>query len=65
MRTLETPPPETAALESERESIRNFLRVSSAYLFSCAYRDSWRAAYARQNGATARLSLNCNAGAID
>lgn len=28
--------------------IQDFLRVSGAYLFSCAYRDSLRAAYARR-----------------
>jgi hypothetical protein len=33
--------------QSESQSIRSFLRVSRAYLFSCAYRDSLRAAYAR------------------
>ena len=33
--------------QSESEIIRSFLRVSGAYLFSCAYRDSLRAAYAR------------------
>jgi hypothetical protein len=47
MGTPETLPTETTGTESESESIRSFLRVSSAYLFSCAYRDRWRAAYAR------------------
>ena len=42
--------PETALsapdqIGSETEIIRSFLRVSGAYLFSCAYRDSLRAAY--------------------
>ena len=35
-------------MPDETEIISNFLRVSGAYLFSCAYRDSLRAAYARR-----------------
>jgi hypothetical protein len=34
-------------MQDETEIISNFLRVSGAYLFSCAYRESLRAAYAR------------------
>ena len=47
MSTPEQALPESAAPDSEAEVIRSFLRVSGAYLFSCAYRDSLRAAYAR------------------
>jgi hypothetical protein len=36
-----------AADSTESEIICKFLRVSGAYLFSCAYRDSLRAAYMR------------------
>ena len=35
-------------MQSEMEIIRSFLRVSGAYLFSCAYRDNLRAAYVRR-----------------
>ena len=61
----------------ESEIISNFLRVSGAYLFSCVYRDSLRAAYVRHAASDPvaehesryrellRLSPDCNAAVID
>ena len=47
MSTPETAAPEVSTSQTESEIIGTFLRVSGAYLFSCAYRDCLRAAYAR------------------
>jgi len=47
MSTPETAAAEVSITQTDSEIIGSFLRVSGAYLFSCAYRDSLRAAYAR------------------
>jgi hypothetical protein len=47
MSTPETAPPEDADAEQQSEIARGFLQLSAAYLFSGAYRDSLRAAFAR------------------
>ena len=66
-------------MPDETEIISNFLRVSGAYLFSRAYRESLRAAYARRAAedllpaqemrlaarTACQLSLKCNAAVIN
>jgi hypothetical protein len=39
--------PVAALHDSQADVVSNFLYVSAAYLFSCAYRESLRAAFAR------------------
>ena len=47
MTTPQTALPVADPTGPESEILGNFLRISGAYLFSCVYRDSLRAAYAR------------------